>query len=84
MADPKGFLKNGRELPHRRPVDVRIRPGRLGRRGVARSSVTDTHCRNDQDRDRSIHRDGCFGSDRRTNGVIPISCGDRRATHGMS
>ena len=24
MADPKGFLKSGRELPHRRPVDVRI------------------------------------------------------------
>ncbi|MCU1693299.1 MAG: glutamate synthase small subunit, partial [Frankiales bacterium] len=25
MADPQGFLKNGRELPTRRPVDVRIR-----------------------------------------------------------
>ena len=24
MADPRGFLKHGRELPHRRPVDVRI------------------------------------------------------------
>ncbi|MFM8352826.1 MAG: glutamate synthase subunit beta [Actinomycetales bacterium] len=24
MADPKGFLKHGRELPKRRPVDVRI------------------------------------------------------------
>ncbi len=25
MADPRGFLKAGRELPQRRPVDVRIR-----------------------------------------------------------
>jgi glutamate synthase (NADPH/NADH) small chain len=25
MADPKGFLEHGRELPGRRPVDVRIR-----------------------------------------------------------
>ena len=25
MADPQGFLKAGRELPERRPVDVRIR-----------------------------------------------------------
>ena len=25
MADPRGFLKYGRELPRRRPVDVRIR-----------------------------------------------------------
>ena len=25
MADPTGFLKHGRELPVRRPVDVRIR-----------------------------------------------------------
>ncbi|MEO6204628.1 MAG: glutamate synthase, partial [Mycobacteriales bacterium] len=24
MADPTGFLKHGRELPIRRPVDVRI------------------------------------------------------------
>lgn len=28
MADPKGFLKYGRELPKRRPVDVRIRDWR--------------------------------------------------------
>ncbi|MDH2428550.1 glutamate synthase subunit beta [Sphaerisporangium sp. TRM90804] len=28
MADPKGFLKHGRELPARRPVDVRIRDWR--------------------------------------------------------
>ncbi len=28
MADPKGFLKNGRELPARRPVDVRIQDWR--------------------------------------------------------
>ena len=28
MADPKGFLKAGRELPARRPVDVRIRDWR--------------------------------------------------------
>ncbi len=25
MADPQGFLKHGRALPTRRPVDVRIR-----------------------------------------------------------
>ncbi len=25
MADPRGFMKSGRELPKRRPVDVRIR-----------------------------------------------------------
>ena len=24
MADPKGFLNTGRELPNRRPIDVRI------------------------------------------------------------
>ena len=28
MADPRGFLKSGRELPKRRPVDVRIRDWR--------------------------------------------------------
>nr|BFE89016.1 hypothetical protein GCM10020093_116170 [Planobispora longispora] len=28
MADPKGFLNHGRELPARRPVDVRIRDWR--------------------------------------------------------
>src|SRR4029077_16135681 len=28
MADPKGFLTHGRELPARRPVDVRIRDWR--------------------------------------------------------
>ncbi len=28
MADPKGFLSTGRELPSRRPVDVRIRDWR--------------------------------------------------------
>ena len=28
MADPKGFLKTGRETPKRRPVDVRIRDWR--------------------------------------------------------
>jgi glutamate synthase (NADPH/NADH) small chain len=28
MADPKGFLKTGRELPTRRPVDVRIQDWR--------------------------------------------------------
>jgi glutamate synthase (NADPH) small chain len=28
MADPKGFLTHGRELPKRRPVDVRIRDWR--------------------------------------------------------
>jgi glutamate synthase (NADPH/NADH) small chain len=28
MADPKGFLKHGRELPARRPVDVRIQDWR--------------------------------------------------------
>ena len=28
MADPRGFLKHGRQNPHRRPVDVRIRDWR--------------------------------------------------------
>ncbi|MEY3094715.1 MAG: glutamate synthase small chain, partial [Actinomycetota bacterium] len=28
MADPRGFLKSGREVPQRRPVDVRIRDWR--------------------------------------------------------
>ena len=28
MADPRGFLKAGRELPTRRPVDVRIQDWR--------------------------------------------------------
>ena len=28
MADPRGFLNNGREVPKRRPVDVRIRDWR--------------------------------------------------------
>ncbi len=28
MPDPKGFLKTARELPHRRPVDVRIQDWR--------------------------------------------------------
>ena len=28
MADPKGFLKTGRETPQRRPVDVRIKDWR--------------------------------------------------------
>ena len=28
MADPKGFLTTGRELPTRRPVDVRIQDWR--------------------------------------------------------
>ena len=28
MADPRGFLKNGRELPARRPVDLRLRDWR--------------------------------------------------------
>src|SRR3954466_6699283 len=28
MADPKGFLTHGRELPARRPIDVRIRDWR--------------------------------------------------------
>ena len=28
MADPRGFLRSGRETPRRRPVDVRIRDWR--------------------------------------------------------
>ncbi|NBO48058.1 MAG: glutamate synthase, partial [Actinobacteria bacterium] len=28
MADPRGFLNTGREVPKRRPVDVRIRDWR--------------------------------------------------------
>ena len=28
MADPRGFLKAGRQLPTRRPVDIRIRDWR--------------------------------------------------------
>jgi glutamate synthase (NADPH) small chain len=40
MADPKGFLQHGRELPARRPIDVRIRDWREVYEDFSRPSVT--------------------------------------------
>ncbi|GAA4556192.1 glutamate synthase subunit beta [Planotetraspora kaengkrachanensis] len=40
MADPKGFLRHGRELPARRPVDVRIRDWREVYEDFSRPAIT--------------------------------------------
>jgi len=41
MADPKGFLRHRRQLPPRRPVEVRIRDWREGYEDFPRRALTD-------------------------------------------
>ncbi|GII43704.1 glutamate synthase [Planotetraspora silvatica] len=40
MADPKGFMRHGRELPARRPIDVRIRDWREVYEDFSRPALT--------------------------------------------